>query len=106
VVASGSMDSLTKRGNQISVTLKPGSKPDMSALAGSFGGDNVRLGEERDETLLTIGFPSDRDVSLVIAEVLQLLLAQQMPILGVSRGTSLEAAFLEVTGGREQAADA
>lgn len=99
VVASGTMETLTRRGNQVSFDLRrttPSLLP-WTTLKGAFGDEAVRLEPQPEHERLVVTYAASRNPSDVIGQVLTLLLEAKVPILGVTRGTSLETAFLEAT---------
>jgi ABC-type multidrug transport system ATPase subunit len=94
LVVKGTIDDLTRRGAEIAVELRPGADLPLAALYEAFGKDCVAAAPE----LLRITFSSQQDVVDVIATTMRILLDARVPVLGVHRGTSLETAFLELTG--------
>ncbi len=94
VVAYGTIGELTRQGAEITLELGKGDVP-LDALRSAFGESNVAAPVEGS---MRIMFNTERDVASVIKEAVQLLFQHDVALLGITRGTSLEAAFLEVTG--------
>lgn len=93
VAAYGSIGELTRQGAEITLEVGGNDLP-MEPLESVFGSTNVRaLAGGR----LRILFSSERPVDRVIREAVEVLFAHDVPLLGVTRGTSLEAAFFEIT---------
>jgi hypothetical protein len=98
-VVKGTIDDLTRRGAEIAIQFRPGTELPLKRLAEVFAEESVEV----KDTHIRITFPAKRDVAEVIAQAMRVLLDANVPVLGVSRGTSLETAFLEITG--EEAGD-
>jgi ABC-type multidrug transport system ATPase subunit len=94
LVVAGTIGALTRRGTEISIELGEEAKPPLAELSAKLGADAVVLVDPR---TLRVQCPPNADVAQIIAEALRVLLDHQTPILGVRRGTSLEAAFIEAT---------
>jgi ABC-type multidrug transport system ATPase subunit len=93
VVALGDIAALTRRGAEINIEFEAGAALPSEALVTRFGREQLELGDGN----LRIRFTSEDETAEVIADALRLLLDAGTPILGVSRGTSLEKTFLEIT---------
>ena len=94
LTVAGTIDALTRRENEILIVVEPNAALPEAALTAAFGPDAIsRTGADR----LVIRYASDRRPSDVIGHALRILLDSGTPILG-ERGTSLESAFLELTG--------
>jgi len=94
LVVKGTIDDLTRRGAEIAIEVRAGTDIPEGPLGDAFGADHVVLETE----VIRITFSSQKDVAEVIATALRILLDADVPVLGVHRGTSLETAFLEITG--------
>ncbi len=94
LAVAGTIDVLTRRGREVTIDIEPGADVPMDKLEEMFGAENVDKHGDR----VRILFTDDDEVTEVIRKALVTLIAEKTPILGVSRGTSLEKAFLEVTG--------
>jgi ABC-type multidrug transport system ATPase subunit len=94
-VASGTIAELTRRGTEITIELGSGRSPPLEALRAAPNIEAVEL--TLPQTLRIVCAPNV-EASLVIGEALRILLDDGAAILGVRRGTSLEDAFLEMTG--------
>lgn len=90
----GTIDELTQRSGQITIELGADANPPLTELRRAFGEGNVSLDGA---TSLRILFPGEADAAEMIARALRVLLDEKTPVLGVTRGTSLEDAFLELT---------
>jgi ABC-2 type transport system ATP-binding protein len=93
VAALGDIASLTRSGAEITIEFAAGADLPGAALAARFGPEQVEI----DEGSLRVRFASEEETAEVITDALRLLLDAGTPILGVSRGTSLEKTFLELT---------
>jgi len=94
LVLAGSMDAITRRGAEVQFHSRAESAWPVEALAQAFGRDAVIA----EPAHLRLRFSSQADPAEIIGRALRMLLDAGVPILGVERGTSLERAFLEVTG--------
>jgi ABC-type multidrug transport system ATPase subunit len=94
LVVKGTIDDLTRRGAEIAVEVRAGADIPEAKLRGAFGAEQIDV----QPGIVRITFSSQRDVAEVIAEAMRILLDAGVPVLGVRRGTSLETAFLEITG--------
>ena len=93
VVASGSLDVLTRRGGEVTIEVREGATIPGPALEAAIPGASIRIDRER----IYVTFDANTDVADVIGRLLRILLDARVPVLGVLRGTSLENAFLEAT---------
>lgn len=94
LTAAGTIEVLTRRGEEVCFETRPGAPVPARELAELFGPDAVAIGADG---RVTVRYDTGRDPAEVIATALRVLLAAGTPILGVARGTSLETAFLELT---------
>ncbi|OGQ84596.1 MAG: hypothetical protein A2289_14885 [Deltaproteobacteria bacterium RIFOXYA12_FULL_58_15] len=94
VVVQGTIDDLTRRGAEIAIEYRKGATLPNEALNSTFGAEHVKV----DGGIIRITFPAERDVAEVIGEAMRVVLEAEVPVLAVNRGTSLETAFLEITG--------
>ena len=90
----GSIDVLTRRGAEITVETRLDASPPLDALRQKFGESSVSV---EGGTHVRILFDPAQDVSEIIADAVRIFLDADTPMLSVTRGTSLETAFLEVT---------
>lgn len=95
VRAHGTMDELTQSDTDVRVETRPGAPVPFDALRASFGGGNVRWDAEESAIFVTRTAAFEEDAHM--AQLLQLLLQQGVPIVSVARGRSLETTFLDVT---------
>jgi ABC-2 type transport system ATP-binding protein len=95
LVTAGTIAALTRQGSEITIELGVGEVP-MEALQRACGAEAVALRAGR----LRLTCAPGREPAEVIAVALRLLLEHGTPILGVSRGTTLEAAYLDATRGQ------
>lgn len=99
VTVAGTINDLTRQSGEITIEIKGGSVLPLEVLRNAFGQGSIHSSPGRQEIeLLRITFSTEREVSEVITEALEILLAAKAPLLGVRRGTSLESAFIELTG--------
>lgn len=93
LVAAGTIDDLTRRGAELTIEIREGAGLPSSALCAAFGDDAVEVHPR----LLRIRFAAQEDPADAIKRALRILLDNDVAILGVHRGTTLETAFLEAT---------
>jgi ABC-2 type transport system ATP-binding protein len=94
LVVKGTIDDLTRRSAEIAVEVRVGTELPEAAMHEAFGAEHVAV----EPGVIRVTFSSQEDVAEVIATALRILLDANVPVLGVHRGTSLETAFLEITG--------
>lgn len=91
---AGTMDALTGQGERLFVLTRPGVTVPLDTLGRAFPDACTVHPDGR----LEIRYEAGRDPAEVSAIALQILLEHSVPILGLERGTSLETAFLALTG--------
>lgn len=94
LVTAGMMETLTRRGAEVTIETRPDAALPWDALRNAFGPDGAQQPQPH---ILRIVFPTDADPATVIGQALQILLNHHVPVLGVQRGTSLERAFMQLT---------
>lgn len=93
---SGTIQDLTRRGAEFTLRLVGDVARALQALQGEFGSTEVRLG---DPDTIIVRHPADVPSAVPISAALRLVLAEGLLVSDVTRGTSLERAFLEFTDG-------
>ena len=94
LVRAGTIAELTRQGNELVVWVRAGADVPVAALERAFGGGSVT----RDDVSVRIVHGDAGDGAEAVATAMRVLLDAKVPVLGVTRGTSLETAFLELTG--------
>ena len=95
---AGTIAELTQRGAEIYFDLEADAKLPLRLLWDTFGEDNVNHALSGDKgATLCITFSSEQKSSEIIAKASTLLLENQVAILGVRQGKSLESAYMELT---------
>jgi ABC-type multidrug transport system ATPase subunit len=90
VVRQGSMDELTARSSIVRYSL--GQKPDLDALGAALLGSTL----DWREPVLTVRAPKSQTIEATNAACLRALLDQNVGIIQVDPGHSLEAAYMEM----------
>jgi ABC-type multidrug transport system ATPase subunit len=93
LVVAGTIDDLTRRGAELTFEIREGAQLPIAELYAAFGDDAV----EAQPRMLRVRFSSQEEPADAIRRALEILLAHNVAILGVHRGTTLETAFLEAT---------
>ena len=96
VVAAGSVDVVTGRGEEIEIELGAGPTP-VEALTVGLPNDQVTWDADRRLLRITFRPGPDRQAEDVIGSALRALLDGGARVSGVRRGTTLEKKFLEMT---------
>jgi ABC-2 type transport system ATP-binding protein len=94
LVKHGTMAELTRRGTEVTIEVEGGTVLPLQALREVFGPEAVRMSGP---SHVTLTLPSEAGLARAVNKALRALLERDIPILGVSRGTTLEAAYLEAT---------
>jgi hypothetical protein len=98
------MSELTRSGQDIWFELRLGAPLPRAELVEALG--PAITVERPAPDRLKVTHPAGTDPAKVIATVLRVLLAHEVPLLGIQRGTSLETAFMQATGGTEWSGEA
>ncbi|MCB9506529.1 MAG: ABC transporter ATP-binding protein [Myxococcales bacterium] len=93
LVTSGAIHELTRQAGEAVIETRPGVQLPAAALEAAFGAANVTA---RDGAV-HLRHGAGGDGGEPISRALRILLDAEVPVLGVRRGRSLEAAFLELT---------
>jgi ABC-type multidrug transport system ATPase subunit len=104
LVRRGTMSELTRSGQDIWFELRLGAPLPRAELVEALG--PAITVERPAPDRLKVTHPAGTDPAKVIATVLRVLLAHEVPLLGIQRGTSLETAFMQATGGTEWSGEA
>jgi ABC-2 type transport system ATP-binding protein len=96
LLTSGTISDLTRRGAEISIGVRSMNDGALKALQIRFGMAGVI--PDPVAGVLRICFEAGADVADINRDALRILLDNQIPILDLSRGTSLERAFIAMTG--------
>lgn len=94
LVANGPIADLTRQGEEVFITIGNTAPLPLAELEKRFGATSVDASEPG---RLRIRFPVDTDPATVVRAALSLLFDADVPVYEVTRGTSLERAFLELT---------
>jgi ABC-type multidrug transport system ATPase subunit len=96
VVMSGAVAQVTGRDGEVRITVAPGPLP-LEPLQAALSLDRVEWNEQGRMLKIRFTRQADRQAEEVIGEALQVLLQHGARISGVTRGQSLERAYLEYT---------
>jgi ABC-2 type transport system ATP-binding protein len=95
LVAYGTIADLTRQGAEVSIQVRALSEATFKALQNRFGAQNVVADSAR--TSLRIRFESTHDPATINRDALGILMDSNTTVLGLSAGTSLERAFIDLT---------
>jgi ABC-2 type transport system ATP-binding protein len=94
LVRAGTMGELTHRGTEVTFEVEGGTVLPLAALRKTFGDASARMSGPSHVTL-TVG--EQEPIGRAITRALRALLDENLVVVGVTRGTSLEHAYLEAT---------
>ena len=95
LMAYGTIADMTRQGAEVSIHVRTVADMTLKSLRSRFGADNV-LADPATSTI-RIRFDSNQDPADVNRDALRILLDGNTPVLGLSAGTSLERAFIDLT---------
>ncbi|MEM6532222.1 MAG: ABC transporter ATP-binding protein [Myxococcota bacterium] len=95
---NGRVEELTRTRGELVFELGPGPLPSVETLQ-----ERLNVTARLSPGLLEVSYSDERDSADVIRGTIEQLFSQDVPLLGVRRGISLEGAFLELTGNGPQA---
>jgi ABC-type multidrug transport system ATPase subunit len=95
LVAYGTIADLTRQGAEVTIHVRDLTAATIRRLCERFGNGNVQA--EPSSPTLRIRFASTEDPAGINRDALRILLDTNTPVLGLSAGTSLERAFIDLT---------
>ena len=100
LVKAGTLDAITRKGAEVTIETREDASVPKALIEAAVPQSSVRI----EAGLIHVAFDTSADVAQVTGRILRVLLDAEVPILGLTRGTSLETAFLEATAGEATAA--